>query len=58
MTYLYGGGPGGDHPDMPLFSLRMLPKKAAARAATTHALKMKLRAFHTTKMKDYHNMNL
>ena len=23
MGYLYGGAPGGDHPDMPLFSLRM-----------------------------------
>ena len=26
MGYIYGGAPGGDHPDMPLFSLRMCQK--------------------------------
>ena len=27
MGYLWGGAPGGDHPDMPLFSLRMCQKR-------------------------------
>ena len=27
MGYIYGGAPGGDHPDMPLVSLRMTQQK-------------------------------
>ena len=56
MTYLWGGGPGGDHPDMPLWSCRMLPVRGSP--STTHALKKKLQAFHTVRMKDYKNMAL
>lgn len=56
MTYLYGGGPGGDHPDMPLWSLRMMTKRS--NSSTTRALKMKLQAFNSVRRWDHHNMNL
>ena len=50
MTYLYGGGPGGDHPDMPLWSCRMLPQNSSS---PDNSRIRKLRNFDAVQKQDH-----